>query len=1189
MRAELNYILEGDLEYETGNIEFSSSRIEIELEDSSVYEGEFSIFSSIDKPFYGTVTTSEPRMQCVNSEFEGTDAVIHFTYDASYMQPGDVEKGYFYVVSNQGEGYLSYVVSIVRKVPNSSLGTIRNLFHFANLAKSNWEEALNLFYRKEFETVFAGVDGKYYDAYKSFSAYNGNEQNMEEFLLYINKKQITTYTPNSYQMDFENIHEIWSSEIALTKNGWGYSFLKIEVEGDFLSTEYSFLTGENFLGNYCNVMFYIHPEFLHSGNNYGKIVFSNSFTKVEVKICVKQKAYSMKSVRERREKQRLTVSLMDYYQAFRLKQISSATWLKETSRLVDRMLLNDETDIAARLFQTQILITEHRVNEAKWVLGRVEQMLVQEEQSNKDLYAYYLYLTSLSNREESYVNKVTKTIEELYEDNPGDCYIAWLLLFLSEELSRNGYAKWIFLEEQFYKGANSPLFYIEAFILMNSSPNILTKLDAFEIQVLMYGARKKLISKDLLRQFHYLLEKQKEFNVLLYKVCEILYEMYGEEETLRHICSMLIKENLADNTYFKWYALGVEKNLKITRLYEFYMQAADKKNIVMLPKIILMYFNYNSNLDYETNAYLYACVYRNADNIGDLWDSYRPQIERFVLDQILKRHINQNLAYLYKNVFQERMLTEEVANCIAPLLFAHLITVDNKEMRYIVIKSKYNKSEEKYPIQNGKVIVYLYGNENTISFEDGYRNRYMSSVNYIMEKLLLPTKMAKLIAPYVKDCVGFDGYMCDTYREAGYIDKDSADRYARLANAESMQDKYRNQIKAALLQYYYDNDMIDEMNALFDEMDGSELHVDVRNEVIRLMVLRDMSDRAYEWIQGFGVGSVDVKTMLRIVSHKIGENQMEKDEFLLSLAYICFKKGKYDTNILQYLVYHFAGVSKEMRDIWQAAEAFEVDTHELCQRCLEQILFSGAYISDALGIYKSYRKGYVEPELEHCLFAQWSYDYFIKDKLTDSYVFEQMARQKENYEYMLVEKLAFVQYFSDNPKEKNKEITETAVEFITELLADNIFLPCFLGFVEDVPQLRMYADKVFVQYKGHPHGKSILHYMVELGDGTGGEYRTEEMKNVYGGVYCKEFVLFYGETLQYYIMEEVDGKEQLTESDTVQMSDIAQTTDDSRYSMLNDIAISKTMQDYETLNELLEEYYRKKYVVNNLFDKDVFL
>ena len=121
LRPEINQILEGNFEYETGNIEFSCSRIEIELEDSSVYEGEFSILASLDRPFHGTVTSSDHRMVCHNPQFEENEAVIHFSFDASYMRPGDVEKGCFYVVSNQGEGYLSYVVSIIHEVPNSSL------------------------------------------------------------------------------------------------------------------------------------------------------------------------------------------------------------------------------------------------------------------------------------------------------------------------------------------------------------------------------------------------------------------------------------------------------------------------------------------------------------------------------------------------------------------------------------------------------------------------------------------------------------------------------------------------------------------------------------------------------------------------------------------------------------------------------------------------------------------------------------------------------------------------------------------------------------------------------------------------------------------------------------------------------------------------------------------------------------
>lgn len=1183
MRSEINHILEGDFEYEMGNIEFSCSRIEIELDTSSIYEGEFSILAGLDRPFNGKVTTSDHRMVCHNPEFDEKKAVIQFSFDASFMQPGDVEKGFFYVVSNQGEGYLSYVVSIVHKVPDSSMGNIRNLFHFANLAKSDWDEAVSLFYKKDFESVFTGVDRKFIDAYKSLSKYSGNEQNMEEFLLHINKKQIVTYTPNRYQFEFENVSQIQAEEIMITKNGWGYTFLRVETEGDFLSVENSFLAGENFLGNYCKPLFYIHPEGLHYGNNYGKIIFSNSFTSFEVKICVKQKWGAPKSVRERRERQRQIVSLMEYYQAFRLKQISSATWLKETSRIVDKMLLNDETDTAARLFQAQILITENRVNEARWVLERAEQLFVKKEESDRDLYAYYLYLTSLNSREESYVNKVTDIIATMYEETPNDWYIAWFMLFLSEDFSRNAYAKWVFLEEQFYKGASSPLFYIEAFILMNTAPNVLTKLDEFEVQVLMYGAKKKLISKDLMRQFHYLLEKNKGFDSLIYKILVALYDMYGDNNTLTHICSMLIKGNLSGNEYFKWYELGVEKNLKITKLYEFYMLSVDKSNPVLLPRIIMMYFNYNSNLDYKTNAYLYTCIHKNAEKIGELWENYRPQIERFVLDQISKDHINKNLAYLYRNVFSDRILTEEYANHMAPLLFAHLITVDSEEMRYVVVKSLYTKEEKVYPLQNKSAIVYLYGSEYTISFEDAYRNRYMSSVHYVTEKLLLPTKMAKQIAPFVNDCLEFDGYLIEGSKETGYIEEAHLARYERVLGNDNLKDRYRQRIAVALLQYYYDKDCIEKMDELLATVDGSKLDADMRYEVIRLFVLRDMNEEAYYWIKDYGVGNLDVKTLMKIVSRRIVENMVIKDEVLLNFAHICFKKGKYDSNILRYLVCYFEGVAKDMRDIWQAAESFDVENGELCERCLEQVLYSGAYVSDLLSIYKSYKKGYVDPDLEHSFLAQWSYDYFVKDRLVSVYIFEQIAELKDTYEWLHVEKLAYIKYFSENKDCLTEETTKVAVAFIRELLGEDIFLPFFLEFAAYVPELGVYSDKIFVEYKGAPNGKAVLHYMIELGDDEGGEYCTEEMRNIYGGVYCKEFVLFYGEVLQYYIMEEVDGRAQLTESNTIQKSDMAGNTDESRYSMINDIAISKTMQDYETLDELLEEYYKKIYLVDNLF------
>ena len=43
--------------------------------------------------------------------------------------------------------------------------------------------------------------------------------------------------------------------------------------------------------------------------------------------------------------------------------------------------------------------------------------------------------------------------------------------------------------------------------------------------------------------------------------------------------------------------------------------------------------------------------------------------------------------------------------------------------------------------------------------------------------------------------------------------------------------------------------------------------------------------------------------------------------------------------------------------------------------------------------------------------------------------------------------------------------------------------------------------------------------------GAGEEYIKEEMKDMFGGICVKQFILFFGEHLQYYITEMEDGKE----------------------------------------------------------------
>jgi len=437
MQEIIERILEGNFDYENGSLDFSCVKIEITMPQGSIYEGSFHITSSPGSLTEGHVYCSDIRMECTNPEFSGNDVEIYYCFHGEYMEEGDVVKGAFCVVSNQGEYYLPYVVSIEHTVLKSSIGNIKNLFHFANLAKSNWAEALHLFYSSEFTRVFAGNDGSYYDSYRALSAYPGNEQNMEEFLIQINKKQKVEFFAEESQINLDmhvadNPYAVTETELNIVRNGWGYTALHVECEGDFVFTEKEVLSDDEFLGNHCRLPIYIDTTMCRHGKNFGMIYIYNSYVSLEIPVIVRL-GDNLVGRHSEWKRKRTIVQMMDLYQAFRMKKISTNTWLKETGKLIDGLVAIDEKDVEARLFQAQLLITEARYNEAGWLLDHSADLLEQQEEKDSALWAYYLYLTTLIHREEDYVNQIAAKVENIYRRNKESWRVAWLLLYLSEE------------------------------------------------------------------------------------------------------------------------------------------------------------------------------------------------------------------------------------------------------------------------------------------------------------------------------------------------------------------------------------------------------------------------------------------------------------------------------------------------------------------------------------------------------------------------------------------------------------------------------------------------------------------------------------------------------------------------------------------------------------------------------------
>ena len=83
-------------------------------------------------------------------------------------------------------------------------------------------------------------------------------------------------------------------------------------------------------------------------------------------------------------------------------------------------------------------------------------------------------------------------------------------------------------------------------------------------------------------------------------------------------------------------------------------------------------------------------------------------------------------------------------------------------------------------------------------------------------------------------------------------------------------------------------------------------------------------------------------------------------------------------------------------------------------------------------------------------------------------------------------------------------------------------------------QKYFFQGQTFLEYHTDAQAEVILHYAV--GEE---EFKEEEMKEVYAGIYASRFMLFFGDSLQYYI-EERNGEQtrDVTESAQITRQDV---------------------------------------------------
>lgn len=1178
MRARIGQIAAGRFNGTKPILAFSEETIDLSVIEGRSEAGSFVIESTNQIKICGIVYSTNPRMECLNPHFEGEKVRIRYQFNSKGLTEGDACEGKFVIVCNQIEYSLSFCARITRLYAEASTGAVKSLDDFTRLAASNWDEAYHLFYNRNFLNTIP-YDNVYERlTYEGFACARPSGQNMEEFLIGVNKKQPVSISVDKSEEIFMASKEPQSGCFTITKDNWGYTEIRLRTDCEFIKLSKPVLTLDDFIGKTYLYEYIIDASAMHAGRNFGRIYIDGvyqSFT-IDITAGVRDDDGSISDIAVTKDIKECMVGIMELYTSFRLKRIVTGVWANETISILNHLhaLMPDEH--MYELMKAQAFIINRQRQEAKWILDDFKH-------SNPDkkapIWGYYLYLMTLLEREPSYVDNMTHEVELIFYENPDSVLLFWVLLFLRDQYFDDSAGKLKDIKYWVLRGCSSPYLYIEAYYLISQDPYLIKELSVFELRILSWAVKEKALTKELAGAIFEAVDLAGGFDNRVYELLTAAYEICPEAEYVGIICSYLIKGHKNDTCFHKWFELGIENKLRLTGLYEAYLITMDDRQISPVPKIIQMYFSFDNKLPYRKLAVLYNNIIAAKETEPEVYHKYRKAMGRFAMDQAQLRHIDDNLAVLYEDMLELGFINEELSAAFSDIIYTHKLIVFDKRIVRAIIYQNEMKEPQIVPVTDQCAYFELFSNDYVILFEDSRGYRYVKSISYRLQRLMDAEK-------YLDRCISLSPdrpqYIVSHFKHVrDYSDftKDDLKLFKPVFYSESFSDSYKAVMGYRILKYCQLHDYEDYVRPFLQSINFDTLQKDARKYLIDMLVSNRLYEKAYDMAMEYGIDMLAAASKVVLCENALKVQHVD-DDFMVQLAISAFKTGKYSDLVLKYLCENYTGPTDELINLWHAADKFSISSMKLDERILEQGIYTQIEPEKISDIFMEYYKRAGNEKLILAYISLVAHGYLHSGGCKADFIFDIIEKRFiGNRTLNDACQLALLKHFAEK-----MDITQAELEIEDTLLKYYIYNNMYFDFFArlDYRLLEKYFlyDKAFLQYESTPGAHVVLHYSR---DEDGEEFNSEDMVEMYDGIYVKTFVIFFGELIRYYITEEHDNSIEVKESNRLTCNNIPGDNDHSRYNLINEMIISDTLSDETTLKRNIDEYKRLDAATKQLF------
>ena len=1173
MVKTIEQLLNGRYEYSVTPPRLTPQEICVTAEEGKDYRGAFLVESGDGQRLRGHGYVTNARIVLSRDRFTGREFRVEFGISARGLHAGDRIEGQIVLLLNAGEIIVPVCLVISGAELMSSAGEIRNLDDFTSLARMDRREAYRIFSGGRLLRVIPERETKIRTLYRASLTAPVTYQRMEEFLTAAGCKEAVRFTADKNSDSFEHLTESAQGFLRITKNTWGHVNLRAEAEGGFISLPQKHFVEDDFVGNTLDLTYIIHYEELNEGIQRGRITVDTDTGSLTLHITASK--HTRESQEDRLLRKKALAGICRDYVSFRLGKTDGTAYMKRIVPRIASLRSYTGENLGLDLIEASAYYLVGAQKAASSILRKWESHDFGEEAAAFE--ASYLYLSYELGMSDLSWGELIGEIESLFMEDENSLIILTILSRISPEY-RGKPGRCLTAMGRMYRAGNrSPYLYMEGALTLLGNERLMNTLSPFAVSILYFAVRYGVMDRDLALRTAVLSENEKSFSPLLFLILSESYRQFPLDEILEAVCRLILKGNPRNEIYHEWYERAIERDIRITRLYEYYMETLPDNGTKPYPVKVLRYFTMNNTLGSGRKAQFFANIIRNRSYDPETYDDYADQMSEFARKMLKKGSMSEDFAYVYSE-FIPTLPTLEMAEAMARIMFRHEIVLDDPRVREVIVIHDALREEEVCPVYRGKAYIDLYTEDAVILFRDDKGRRYLSGIQYAVTRLIDYNTYIPIARRFQVRDKGFLLHLVTKTGDPGHGDEGTLQEFMAAAFSEEYTAAFREKIAGILLEYFASHRDHDAIDLFLSKIRTEQIGKGSHTLLIEVMMLRGMDREAFETACRYGYEDLDDHLLGRLAGRMIEKRDYEYDEELMLAAAEAFRRGVRDKRIIIYLCSYFEGPLQEMCDVRREAAALSQSTRIIDEKILQLAMLTRVSIPDGPAILHGYsEKGGSGRIIEAYIQFEALRSFMENTPLDERVAAAIEKRYDEGGPEQALTTLSLLRYYAGQ-NFLTEEETEREEKIFKEAVGEGYLFAFFSRLPLPLRQKYLMDDKMIIECRALPQDKVIL----RVNAGGEGETADYPMRRMTGGIFARAFTMFAGEVLRYRTVI-IRGGETITGAEEACVMTAGDAGGKSRYQRINRMIAEKKEGNIGSFRETQRKYDLAMHAVSELF------